>query len=593
MLDFHRIVIQLKEALGYNLTEKERQETAKGVCASYADKGAEAFLLKEYGNFLQRNHYIMDNYQDIPSRLKQTKLKVKKNAAKRGRFFYKEKPLSDEENMLLDIWGFFDQSDVYQNPSKYSALFARIIPPQDIQDVATFAQSIKAEEAGGRVDLASFSGSYNLNELTEFFKIINSKVKPLNTDFCFQFFGDHKLSLGYSHSEKSWTFIDIGEPFLEPVSIKASSERELAEIFFRLYHEGEYVAFTTRIVTFEGMQKEVRRFAKSLLKNNAFQQLHTITPEKIQRETAKGERLSKLILYDNDAEALQSIVNCLQQDISLMTADLEIAVLIAASRNCIESMRVILDADIKPNIPLFDANIKDKAGDAAILVASQLGFIDIVKQLIEAKTAEGNPGVDANATLSTGETAALLAAKQGHFEVVEALANASLANGFYYVDLNKPNENGINPLLVAVQKGHADLVDLLVNAKTAEGNVRVDLNSADREGETAVLKAVKQNRVDVLKSLLQAKNPDGTQRVKVDKPNKSNLTPLCLAAFNGNIEMVKLLVNAGANIHHKYQKHTVIKIAQQKGHLEIASWLKKQTKEKSSKTPSNGRSPSP
>jgi ankyrin repeat protein len=97
------------------------------------------------------------------------------------------------------------------------------------------------------------------------------------------------------------------------------------------------------------------------------------------------------------------------------------------------------------------------------------------------------------------------------------------------------------------------------------------INEKDREQDTAIMKACRNcNSTDVVSFLLQngANINDKPYRDLIDQ------TPLIIAAFNGCTDIVRMLIDAGADIHHRNdQGENALISATQEGNIDVVKVL--------------------
>jgi ankyrin repeat protein len=97
------------------------------------------------------------------------------------------------------------------------------------------------------------------------------------------------------------------------------------------------------------------------------------------------------------------------------------------------------------------------------------------------------------------------------------------------------------------------------------------INEKDREHDTAIMKACRNcNAIDVVTFLLEngANINDKEYRDLIDQ------TPLIIAAFNGCTDIVRMLIDAGADIHHRNdQGENALISAAQEGNIDVVKVL--------------------
>ena len=97
------------------------------------------------------------------------------------------------------------------------------------------------------------------------------------------------------------------------------------------------------------------------------------------------------------------------------------------------------------------------------------------------------------------------------------------------------------------------------------------INEKDREHDTAIMKACRNcNAADVVSFLLEngANINDKKYRDLIDQ------TPIIIAAFNGCTDIVRMLIDAGADIHHRNdQGENALISAAQEGNIDVVKVL--------------------
>jgi ankyrin repeat protein len=97
------------------------------------------------------------------------------------------------------------------------------------------------------------------------------------------------------------------------------------------------------------------------------------------------------------------------------------------------------------------------------------------------------------------------------------------------------------------------------------------INTKDREKDTAIMKACRNcNADDVVLFLLE----NGANIKDKEYMDLINQTPLIIAAFNGCTDIVRMLIDAGADIHHRNdQGENALISAAQEGNIDVVKVL--------------------
>ncbi len=186
---------------------------------------------------------------------------------------------------------------------------------------------------------------------------------------------------------------------------------------------------------------------------------------------------------------------------------------------------------------------KYKSGATGILFALYSGHPEIAEYLAKRK-----PEMDIYEAASLGKVDQARALVEQNPE----LARAYLAEGF-------------TALQLAAYLGQKEAADLILKAEA-----EVNAIARNPSGYTALSGAVSREHLDIAETLL-------TKRANVNHRYEGGFSPLMEAAASGNLEMTRLLLAHGADPHiHMADGKTAVTYAQEKGHDEIVSILKKQ-----------------
>ena len=512
MPSFHDILIQLRDGYGF-----AGGETARGLCAFYAEKGIDAFLVGEYQTtFKKRYRYIKSHYTAWPSLFHKAKEASRSLSQQPGTALLKDKDF----DKIFDVAAFLEQGELYQNPSNYSDVFGQSLTQLRAQEISVYAQSEGLEKCGGRVCLASFFGIYSPEELLDYVALMNNFAKTGASDFALSLLNDrHRIALCYSHAKQGWWIININEPLLPIVSapIDDNFDSDLAsELYLAFYVPPppiEHCGFVTHLYTTGSQQQSMQVHVDQLMASDRFNLLHRITPIRANQIDANGATLALLASMMDDSVVCKEIVKI----------------------GALES---------------FNQPTK-QYGATPILMAAKNGHAATVQALVEAKTLEGEFVVDLNHASEDGVTAAHFAAREGYTTILKILVDAKTWDGKAAANFNMADKNGQTPIFLAAYGGHAEALQVLVDAKTSDGKAAVNVNvSSTKSGSTPLLIAASKGHLDALRVLIGVKMPDGKTATDLNQPNKGGFSPLQLAAFNGHYGIVSLLIKAGADIGH-------------------------------------------
>ena len=556
MLTLHAILIQLRNDLGY----KKQDE---GVCALYAQKGIDAFLVGEYESvFKPRCEYIEKNYSQLPDFLQRAKKQIKDKAhsheqaieAKECAAAATPQQLftSDELQMIFEVAAFIEQGELYYNPQDYSSIFGKLLY-QNSQEIANYAQSTALERLGGRAIVTSFIGIYSLTELTIYIRQLNKLAMLFKNDFALSLSnGRHNIALCYSYIKNQWTLIDANLPELSAPLGHDSLAKYIAGDILRAFGCELTTAFKSTLITTGQLQSLMQDHVGRWQHNEELIAIHDI-PSGYRQRTASGMTLTLLAAGSGDTGKLNKIIKSNQtahfnqHDKNNLIFLLFIFILTVEIRS-IDALWILLWVLFEEKV--LNAQFVDQLNDSEddnrtpASCAAEKGYADALQILVEAKTSDGRYAVDLNQPRISGATPVHGAAQNNHTDVMRILIEAKTLAGDFRVNLNQPRLDGVTPVLLASAQGHANAVRLLVEAKTPDGHFRTNLNQGCHEGRTPAFEAAQLGYDSVLRVLMEAKTSDGMYRVDLNQPSSTGTTPVYMAARNAHIDALKRLVDA-------------------------------------------------
>ncbi|KAL6095415.1 asb2 [Pungitius sinensis] len=187
----------------------------------------------------------------------------------------------------------------------------------------------------------------------------------------------------------------------------------------------------------------------------------------------------------------------------------ESALMVAVSRDQLESVQVLLENRVDPNIPNYDK-------ETPLYRACERNNPAMVAALL-------NHGAVVNAPCIWGCTALQEASSQNNVEICEMLLKAGAKH-------NLINVYGISPLFTAAQSGQLAALRLLLKHGA-------DINSQAADGATALYEAAKNGHEEIVEFLL-------SQNANANIPGKTGLLPLHVAAQRGSDIIVSMLISA-------------------------------------------------
>lgn len=178
-------------------------------------------------------------------------------------------------------------------------------------------------------------------------------------------------------------------------------------------------------------------------------------------------------------------------------------------------------------------NTIDNMGGTALHHAARLDNIEIVELLLK------QDGIDINISHArwNHHSALMLAAESDHVDVIQKF----LSMPHLDIEQEATAPQGQSALMRAAASGHADAVELLLS------HPKININHQDRDGCTSLILAAYSGDIDMVQVLLD--NHADTE--VTETPGGGDGTALNRAIDEDNIAVVQLLVQQGANIHHK------------------------------------------
>eukprot|EP00210_Caulerpa_lentillifera_P006930 g6626.t1 len=204
-------------------------------------------------------------------------------------------------------------------------------------------------------------------------------------------------------------------------------------------------------------------------------------------------------------------------DIDALSKDGETPVFVATKRNCMESLKVLLEAGADPNMCI--KGCVDQYENCAFWSALGQRNFEALHLLL-------SHGADITTPREDGSSALDLAIMTEDISLMKLLMD----QGF---NIEHKCSRGWTPLMTACSRGFSKGVALLIKRGA-------DINAQNEDGETAVSLAAKLNRIKCLKVLLEA---DADPNVMC----KNGESALRQAVRQGSLDAVRTLLNHGAD----------------------------------------------
>ena len=634
MLSFHEILIKLRNDLGYKTKDE-------GVCALYAEKAIDAFLVGEYETvFKARVDYIEKNYEQLPALLQRVKeerkaksidsLSAKGEKSDRGGAdeLRQRALLSQERQMIYEVAAFIEQGELYMHPVEYPGFFGESLSQGHVQRISQYAQSDKLEALGGRAYLASLIGVYSQEALTNYIKEWNQLAKASQADFALSLSSDnHRIGLCYSHVKKSWLLIDANNHRLDPIPANDSKASTLANELLVAFFDSQdnITAFEMKIFTSGRQQPFMQEQVNIWKQRQEVHAIHEVSPTNLMLKTARGVTLPWMAVKSGHADVLRALMEVRNTDGSFVVdfnqAD-ELGVTlanmaafkgnaevlrvftevrnpdgslvvdfnqpsnaggnpacIAAEMGYVDILRVLMDLKNTDSSFVVDFNQASNSGVTPAYIAAQNGRVEVFRVLMEVRNPDGSLAVDFNYPTNEGVTPAYIAAQNGHVEVLRVLMDARKSDGSFVVDFNHPSNEGVTPAYIAAENGHVEVLRVLMDARKSDGSFVVDFNHPSNEGVTPAYIAAEKGHVDVLRALMALRDTDDRLVVDFNQADELGIAPIHLAAFNGQLEIVNILLGLKVKLTSLYQGQSPLQIAADRCHFNVVMCIKKALRE--------------
>jgi len=534
MTKFHKRLVQIHKRLGY-------KQDADGLCKLYFEKALDAFLIGEYNLFYRRTHFLHKKHRSFVQLLEEAKDKAKHlSTADVQGLFETDKTFKQ----VLESAAFIDQGDLYMHPFNHSKIFNEKLYQHQSDKISFFAQSKTLEMLGGRSELLSFCGTYDLLQLCKFLIQLNQLALNFKKDFAIRFESiNHVCGIFYNHHCKNWYYINVNNPNCKPFILLTNDELiRLALAIQRALGDKQSSqltsTFETTIITIPQNRDGLYQNITVMTQTDKFQNLHSLSEKNLQHLMISGSNLAAILAKDEGyIDGLKELLSLRDESGNLISINLDLA---------------------------FES-------------ASQNGNLQVIKLLMESEKINGFARINLN-----NPRILMLAAIAGQTEIIKFLIDAKNPVGDFIFDLNQVNGFGCNALYSAIDHKYFDIVKLLVDAKDNSGQPRVNLNNIrESNGRTLLYDAVLSKDINIVSCLINARTFDGRLRVNLNQPDKQGTPPIFLAAFLGQLEILKILLNVNIEfaedkpnpLQTNCQGYIPFQAAVNGGHLECAKLL--------------------
>ena len=226
-------------------------------------------------------------------------------------------------------------------------------------------------------------------------------------------------------------------------------------------------------------------------------------------------------IRDNNSEMISLLLGLKLVDINFRHTDENTPLMMAATQNYIEIVKMLIDNGADPNLT-------NNTGKSALIFAAFFNYMDLVKFLVKS-------GTNLDLSDKQGRSALIIATSKNYNDIarflVENGANLDLidANNKTALDYITDDETLKNFILSKCSK---KLID----------NYATEI-STDKY-ELALVKAAKENNLDIVTRLLQLKDE---LKLNINYRDDAGCTALFSAVMRGYVEVVRVLADYGAN----------------------------------------------
>lgn len=195
----HASIAYLAGKLGYI---DQMKDYSNGLCKGISTTWMKACLSGDERAFDAFIKKAVEQKETIVPQIDAVKEKVKHGVA-----------LTDDEDALIEMGGFFDSIALHQSPVSFEDVFDAKYYQDDVEKISPFTQSKRAE--GTELsELYSQSNIYSEPDMAAYFSSIAKTIDDLNPPLA-EPVGlvldshEHTISVTYDAKSKSWTVMDI------------------------------------------------------------------------------------------------------------------------------------------------------------------------------------------------------------------------------------------------------------------------------------------------------------------------------------------------------------------------------------------------
>lgn len=275
-------LIEKIQALGYDSSSN------KGKCFGVAQTAVVQVLLKNLKNFdrfFETIHHI--SKKDLVDKIKLSK-----------------------DKHILNIPAYIQSIELYQQPHTFSSkFFSNNERPkfQDYKFVRRFVLPKVLKNQGGIADALSFSGIYDLSELTAYFESLRKAVEKV------RYFDplalvlknkNHAITIGYYPDTKKWVLIDANNL---PTKYFTNSFK-LALKVLQAFCTEEIAVFSTSFSVVYPNVKRLDAIVKTLQNDEIWKLIHQPTVKKLQQVDSNGISWFYIAITQNQFEVIKALL---------------------------------------------------------------------------------------------------------------------------------------------------------------------------------------------------------------------------------------------------------------------------------------------
>ncbi len=416
----HREIINIAKELEYKSEEE-------GVCAGIVFMGVQALLLEDMETF--------------DTRLFMLALMIQKYKDDKPSLY---KAIQEDPNLLP----FFEGIELYLQADEHPDLFGKehILSGQTDTTFIPFVSNLvlpqKLVNKGGLEQATLCTGMYTTDELIKYLnslKTVCSSDVPLAVVLRAE---NHTIMITYKPETNTWLFLNANQILKRSV---ADTDTLASAIFSAFFPKGpppdRVLPLHTQIYTTkqEAKSHALQKKLKTWKESKDFQEVHCITPQKLQMNDAIWLRNAIEYIDTNTLKALLKA----GADPNTRFTEGNTPLLLTVTKHAPKMVDVLVKAGA-------DINLCAPDGCSPLMLSASMNDVKTTQALLKAKA-------DPNLHLLEGGTALMIAVEKSHPKIVEILLRAG-------ADRKALLPNGQTILEFAYEKKDLNVIKLLLRS---------------------------------------------------------------------------------------------------------------------------------